>query len=215
MLAAATAPPAASPFVGFTGFPVSAPSIAPWRRLRAHPVPACRLLPTATRDRRPIFEISRVADLFVDTLLHYRTLGHYKLHAYVVMPDHVQLILTPQSITLDQAVGLIKNGFAYRLDTELPIWEDGFTGYSVANMHDLEAVRAYLHQLPVRANMAPAAELYPHSSAYRQTPPNPCERPANLPDAEVSRPVNRRPPAQLLSAKPRPNREQFEKENEV
>jgi len=124
---------------------------------------------TATRDRRPIFEISRVADLFVDTLLHYRTLGHYKLHAYLVMPDHVQLILTPQAITLEQAVGLIKNGFAYRLDTNLPVWEDGFTGYSVANMRDLELVRAYLHQLPVRTGMAAAAELYPHSSAYRQT----------------------------------------------
>jgi len=124
----------------------------------------------AARDRRPIFEISRVADLFVDTLLHYRTLGHYKLHAYVVMPDHVQLILTPQSMTLEQAVGLIRNGFAYRLDTNLPVWENSFIGYSVANMHDLEVVRAYLHQLPVRAGMAVAAELYPHSSAYRQTP---------------------------------------------
>jgi putative transposase len=125
---------------------------------------------TATRDRRPIFEISRAADLFIDTLLHYRTLGHYKLHAYVVMPDHVHLILTPQSITLEQAVALIKNGFAYRLDTTLPAWEDSFTGYSVANIRDLEVVRAYLHQLPVRAGMAAAAELYPHSSAYRQTP---------------------------------------------
>jgi putative transposase len=74
---------------------------------------------------------------------------------------------------LDQAVGLIRNGFAHRLDTELPIWEDGFTAYSVANQHDLEIVRAHLHQLPVRANLAPAAELYPHSSAYRQTPPTP------------------------------------------
>src|ERR1700722_4346100 len=95
--------------------------------------PGMLYVTTATRDRRPIFEISRVADLFVDTLLHYRTLGHYKLHAYVVMPDHVHLVLTPQSITLDQAVGLIKNGCAYRFDTKLPIWEDGFTGYSIAN----------------------------------------------------------------------------------
>lgn len=144
----------------------------------------------ATRDRRPLFEISRVADLFVDTLLHYRTLGHYKLHAYVVMPDHVHLILTPQSITLEQAVGLIKNGFAYRLDATLPLWEDGFTGYSVANISDLEVVRAYLHQLPVRAGMATAAELYPHSSAYRQTPAN--ELPASRPPARAtSRPEQR------------------------
>jgi putative transposase len=125
---------------------------------------------TATHDRRPIFEISRVAELFIETLLHYRTVGHYKLHAYVVMPDHVHLLLTPQHITLDQAVRLIKEGFAYRLENDLTVWEEAFTAYSVANIHDLEVVRAYLHQLPVRATLTPAAELYPHSSAYRHTP---------------------------------------------
>jgi putative transposase len=122
----------------------------------------------ATHDRRPIFEISRLAELFIDTLLHYRTLGHYKLHGYVVMPDHVSLLLTPQSMTLEHAVEVIKNGFAHRLNAKQPAWQDGFTGYSIANMHDLDMVRAYLHQLPVRANLTTAAELYPHSSAYRQ-----------------------------------------------
>ncbi len=122
---------------------------------------------TATQDRRPIFEISRVAELFMETLLHYRKLGHYKLHAYVVMPDHVHLLLTPQSITLGQAVNLVKSGFEHRIEIELPVWEEGFTAYAIANMHDLEVVRAYLHEVPVRANLASAAEFYPHSSAYR------------------------------------------------
>ena len=124
----------------------------------------------ATRDRRPVFEIARVADLLLDTLLHYRTLGHYKLHAYVVMPDHLHLLLTPQGITLEHAVELIKNGFAYRLDTDLPIWEHGLRSYPVANLHDLEIVRAYLHQLPVRANLAPAPNSIP-------TPPLTASRP--------------------------------------
>jgi putative transposase len=134
------------------------------------PRPGMSFVTIATRDRRPIFEIARVAELLIDTLLHYRTLGHYKLHAYVVMPDHLHLLLTPQAMTLEHAVELIKNGFAYRLDTELPIWEHAFRSYSVASLHDLEIVRTYLHQLPVRANLAPAAELYPHSSAYHQAP---------------------------------------------
>jgi putative transposase len=126
---------------------------------------------TATHDRRPIFEISRVAALFIETLLHYRTLGHYKLHAYVVLPDHVHLLLTPQNITLDQAIHLIKEGFAYRIESDLPTWEENFTAYSIANIHDLEVVRASLHQLPVRANLVAAAELYPHSSAFRTALP--------------------------------------------
>jgi putative transposase len=123
----------------------------------------------ATADRRPIFEISRVADLFVEALLHYRMMGHYKLHAYVVLPDHVHLVLTPQSISLEQAVKLIKTGFEHRLETDLAIWEEGFTRYSIANMHDMEVVRAHLHELPVRANLVAAAEMYPHSSAYHHT----------------------------------------------
>ena len=123
----------------------------------------------ATRDRRPVFEIARVADLMVDTLLHYRKLGHYKLHAYVVMPSQLHLLLTPQSIALAHAVELIKNGFAYRMDSELPLWEHGFTAYSVSNIHDLELVRTYLHQIPVRANLVAAPEQYPYSSAFRHS----------------------------------------------
>jgi putative transposase len=136
---------------------------------------------TATHGGRPIFEISRVASLFVESLLHYRTLGHYKLHAYVILPGRVHLLLTPQSITLDQAMGLIRTGFAHRLETDLPVWEESFTAYSVANMHDLEVARAYLHQLPVRAGIVSAAELYPYSSAFRTTVPMP-----SLPTAPAS-----------------------------
>lgn len=130
--------------------------------------PGISYVTIATRHRRPVFETTRVADLFIETLLHYRTLGHYKLHAYVVMPDYVHLLLTPQSITLEHAVELIKNGFTYRLDEDVPVWTEGYTGYSVANQHDLETARTYLHELPVRANLVAAPELYPHSSAYHQ-----------------------------------------------
>jgi len=136
----------------------------------AHPYrPGIAFVTLTTHDKRPIFEIARIADLFIDTLLHYRTVGHYKLHAYVVMPDHVHLLITPQGMTLDQAVELIKHGFLYRLDSQLPVWQSGFTGYSVANLRDLEIVRAFMHQIPVRTHLAAAAELYRHSSAYRPT----------------------------------------------
>jgi putative transposase len=140
----------------------------------AMPAPASRpgisFVAMTTHDRRPVFEIARVAELFIETLLHYRTQGYYKLHAYVVLPDHVHLLLTPQSIPLEKVVALIKDGFVHRLNSPLPVWEQSFIRASVANHHDLEIVRAYLHQLPVRAELAPTAELYPHSSAYRQTP---------------------------------------------
>jgi putative transposase len=121
----------------------------------------------ATCERRPIFQISRVAELFIDTLLHYRTHGYYKLHAFLVMPEHVHLLLTPQSISLDRAIALIQTGFARRLASKHTLWESDFTAHPVRNQRDLETLRTYLHQTPVRANLTTTPELYPYSSAHR------------------------------------------------
>ena len=125
---------------------------------------------TATQGRRPLFEISRVAELFIDTLLHYRIQGHYKLHAYLVLPDHVHLILTPRAMPLAHAVNLIQLGFVHRIDSQIPIWDPTYAAYSIRSLRDLATVRGYLHQVPVRAHLTPTAELYPYSSAYRTIP---------------------------------------------
>jgi len=56
-----------------------------------------------TYARRRLFQLAANAQLFLETLQHYRREGHYKLHAFVVMPDHVHLLLTPQIITIERA----------------------------------------------------------------------------------------------------------------
>jgi putative transposase len=126
-----------------------------------------------THARRPIFHISRVAELFISTLLHYRIQGHYKLHAYLVLPDHVHLILTPHAMPLAHAVKLVQLGFVHRIDSQISIWEPSYTAYSIRSLRDLAIVRGYLHQAPVRAHLTPTAELYPYSSAYRASPAKP------------------------------------------
>ena len=39
-----------------------------------------------------------------------RRVPRFLLHDFVVMPDHVHLLLTPQRITLERVVQLIKGG---------------------------------------------------------------------------------------------------------
>jgi putative transposase len=135
----------------------------------AHTSRGTSFITMATRNRRPIFRISRFAELFIETLLHYRTRGQYKLHAFLVMPDRVHLLLTPQFAPLDQTIALIRNRFAHNLGTSRTLWEPDFTAHPIRNLRDLETLRAYLHQTPVRANLAPTPELYPYSSAHRLT----------------------------------------------
>jgi putative transposase len=79
-------------------------------------------LTTITYNRRHIFQLPTNADLFLETLQHYRP--HYLLHAFVLMPDHVHLIFTPRDKTLSQVMNLIKGGFSHRLSSSLPVWQE-------------------------------------------------------------------------------------------
>jgi putative transposase len=129
--------------------------------------PGTFFVTTATYNRRRLFQLPANAELFIETLQHYRRAGHYKLHAFVVMPDHVHFILTPQVIALERAVGFIKGGFSHRLGSKTPVWQRGFTDHRIRDAEDMQTRRDYLHQNPVRANLVAAAQLYPYSSAYQ------------------------------------------------
>ncbi len=122
---------------------------------------------TATFNRQRLFQIDANATLFLETLQYYRKEGRYKLHAFVVMPDHVHLLITPQEITLERAVGLIKGGFSHRLASQFPVWQRGFTSRQMRNREEFETRRQYIHQNPVRARMTETPELYRFSSACR------------------------------------------------
>src|SRR5260370_41492932 len=84
---------------------------------------------TQTEGRKPFFRHERWARLVLSTLTHYEGAG-YRLHAYVVMPDHLHALITPPE-TVEKSVQLIKGGFSFRAKRELEwsgeIWQPGFT----------------------------------------------------------------------------------------
>jgi putative transposase len=122
---------------------------------------------SATFNRRRLFQVEANAELFLEVLQKYRREGHYKLHAFVVMPDHIHLLLTPQGASIEQIVGLIKGGFSHRVGSKFPVWQRGFTDHRIRNEDEFQTRREYIHQNPVRARMVEVAGLYPFSSAYR------------------------------------------------
>ncbi|HEY4357705.1 MAG TPA: transposase [Acidobacteriaceae bacterium] len=139
------------------------------------PIPARTARPgtffvtSRTYQSRRIFEVPRNAELLLDTLQHYRREGHYKLHAFVVMPDHIHLLLTPQGVTLERAMMLIKGGFSRRMESKFPVWQKSFTDHRVRDAGEFQIRRRYIHENPVRARLCFIAEEYPFSSAYKGT----------------------------------------------
>src|SRR5262249_53405389 len=69
---------------------------------------------------RAIFQSGRMANLVVDTLDSYRAQARYLLHEFVVMPNHLHLLITPlENTTLERSMQLIKGGFSFRAKREL------------------------------------------------------------------------------------------------
>jgi putative transposase len=125
-------------------------------------------LTTISYNRRRIFQIARNAELFLETLHHYRP--NYLLHAFVLMPDHVHLILTPREKNLSQIMNLIKGGFSHRLASKLPVWQRGFADHQIRSHEDFTIRQNYIHQNPVTARLVETPEAYPHTSANPAIP---------------------------------------------
>jgi putative transposase len=111
------------------------------------------MVTSATSPRRPVFQVHASAQLLCDVLTHYRDQGNYKLHAFVVMPDHFHAVLTPAPIkTLEQCVQLIKGGSSARLKKG-PIWQKGFNEQSLQSEEAYRAALRYVEANPARRGL--------------------------------------------------------------
>ena len=120
---------------------------------------------TKTSQGKRLLQSDRFAGLFVDTLRSYVKAGRFEVHDFVVMPDHVHLLLSvDKSISIEKAVQFIKGGFSYRLKKEMgytgEVWQRGFSEVRVEGEVSFEAHRKYIEENPVRAGLVRAGEEY-------------------------------------------------------
>jgi putative transposase len=121
-----------------------------------------------TFQKQQLLQSDRMARLFVDVLLGYRSHRKYLLHEFVLMPDHFHLLIAPL-LTLERALQLIKGGFSFRAKRELgfqgEIWEKSFYDRRVRDWEEYCAFREYIHRNPVKKGLAWLPEEYLYSSA--------------------------------------------------
>jgi putative transposase len=64
---------------------------------------------------RALLQSERNATLLIDLLRSYVAAGKFQLHDFVIMPDHVHLLITVSGdTTIERAMQFIKGGFSYR-----------------------------------------------------------------------------------------------------
>jgi putative transposase len=127
-----------------------------------------------TAQRRKLFQVTRTAELLFETIHHYRSQGKFLLHAYVIMPDHFHVILTPApDVSLEKAVQFIKGGFSFRLKDKMDVWMRSFNESQIASGDQFQDCVRYIEQNPVRRGLVVEAGAYQFSSAGSSCDPMP------------------------------------------
>jgi putative transposase len=130
---------------------------------------SCYFVTTKCWQGRTVFQVDENAQILMETVLHYRDNQDYLLHEFVVMPDHLHLLMTPSTTTsLEKCVQLIKGGSSFRIHKacglKSEIWQVGFHDWTIRDLEDWRAKVEYIRMNPVRAGLVEKAEDWKYSS---------------------------------------------------
>jgi|HubBroStandDraft_6_1064221.scaffolds.fasta_scaffold681472_1 putative transposase len=111
---------------------------------------------------------------------------HYVLHEYVVMPNHVHLLITPR-IEMKTIMQSLKGNTAHFANRILrrsgSFWQIEYYDHFCRDGKEFENIRSYIARNPVKAGLAVTPEAWPWSSAGRRVPPS------ALPNAGIAQPA--------------------------
>src|SRR5262249_47177257 len=122
-----------------------------------------------------------LADMVVEAI-HYNAanLGQYRLWAFVVMPNHVHLLITVLA-PLPKITKSLKGITAKRANALLsltgrPFWQEESYDHLVRDRHEFDKIRFYIEENPVRAGLVSKAREYRWSSAGWATRRSPADQ---------------------------------------
>ncbi|MFN0168056.1 MAG: transposase [Bryobacteraceae bacterium] len=113
-----------------------------------------------------------IAQIVVDSLQYaVERLEHFALHSYVVMPNHVHLLVTP-AVDVPKLTRSLKGITAKRANQQLgltgqPFWQEESYDHWIRSGDEFARVQAYIEGNPVSAGFVRTPEEYLWSSAAR------------------------------------------------
>src|SRR3990172_3055249 len=134
-----------------------------YRRFDDHEFPC--LVTSNIADRKAIFSSERAARLFIQILHEVRL-----LFAFVVMPDHVHLVLRSAAAhSIGQVIQLVKGRFSRRYNEMTGkrgrLWQSRYHERALRRESELLEAIEYVHGNPVAAGLVGEAPAFAWSSA--------------------------------------------------
>jgi REP element-mobilizing transposase RayT len=128
----------------------------------------CYHVITATRGRRPILRLQRNAEIVAGAIQFIRTRA--LVLAFVVMPDHVHVLLVPrQNESLPRIMQGLKGYSARAINevsrTRAAVWQQSYYDRVIRDERQLRDAIEYIHRNPVEARLVALESEYRFSSA--------------------------------------------------
>jgi REP element-mobilizing transposase RayT len=110
-----------------------------------------------------------IAQIVVESIHKGVELAHFELGAYVVMANHVHLLILPK-IAADRLMKSLKGSTAREANRALgrtgePFWQKESYDHWVRGAREFARIRAYIESNPVKAGLVSMPEEFPWSSA--------------------------------------------------
>ena len=118
---------------------------------------------TNMQDRKKVFANPAHARMAVETLYSIQDFYAFFLYAFVIMPDHIHLLLKiPEGGSVSKTMLAYKRAVSFNIG-QRPIWQSRFHIKIVDGRST--AIKRYIHMNPVKAGLCAFSYEYPWSSA--------------------------------------------------
>jgi REP element-mobilizing transposase RayT len=117
-----------------------------------------------------------IAEILLTSLRYGSEIKHYDLHSWVIMPNHVHLLLTPQ-VSVSRLLNSLKSATAKRANlilrrTGQPFWQGESYDHLIRHGDEFQRIRHYIENNPIAAGLAKTPEQYLWSSSSISCPIN-------------------------------------------
>ena len=134
------------------------------KRIRYQETEEFHFLTFSCYGRRPYLSTAAAMELFLDALERVRLRYLFVVSGYVVMPEHVHLLVNePRRALLSKAVQALKLSVTMR-SRQRPFWQAHYYDFNVYNHEKFVEKLRYIHRNPVRRGLVAAPESWMSSS---------------------------------------------------
>jgi putative transposase len=118
----------------------------------------CYFVTTAVRDRKELLLEETICSLILEDLEFYRKKYEFGFHAYVIMPDHLHLLLSlKEKGNISKIMHDFKSHTAQEINKVLKsrgaLWQEGFYDHIIRNEKDFRKRIDYIHKNPLSSGL--------------------------------------------------------------